>query len=207
MTSLKDALLNFQYQYSKLFILGFNRKRFEIISSPEKMFAVNNSKNTFIALLFTLFASGHIFSGPVVAFTSNKQLEVDFYVVFSFLFLIGLISFRQFLWLINGRQEMAIENGHLILSKKGTFWTKPKTYSFDNVSNIRQLHNFTNTSLYDKIQQNIGLNKKVIFSHNIGQIYFDYNKKTVKVFCDLEKEERVELIQAMNRQRQFTPLM
>lgn len=196
---MKETLLNFQYQYSKLFNLGLNRKKFEIIKINEKFFAMNTSKNTFIALLFTLFASGHLFSGLIISTTSTDKLDADFYLVFSLLFVVGLIGLRQFLWLVNGRQEMTIEHGILTLTKKGTFFTKPKTYSFDKVENIRQAFDEDSLSLFDKIQQNIGVNRKVIFEHIYGQIIFDYNRQTIKVFSDLDKNDRLILIDEMNK--------
>ena len=191
---MKEILLNFQYQYSILFNLGLNRKRFEIVKIDEKLFAMNTSKNTFIALLFTLFASGHLFSGLIIGTTSTDKLGADFYLVFSLLFVVGLIGLRQFLWLVNGRQEMTIENGILTLTKKGTFFTKPKTFLVDKVENIRQAFDEDNLSLFDKIQQNMGVNRKVIFGHIYGQIIFDYNRQTIKVFSDLDKNDRLILI-------------
>ncbi|MFN6176632.1 MAG: hypothetical protein ACK46G_03760 [Flavobacteriales bacterium] len=198
---MKETILNFQYQYSKLFNLGLNRKKFEIIKTEDKLFAMNTSKNTFIALLFTFFASGHLFSGLIVGATSTDKLGADFYLIFFLLFVVGLIGFRQFLWLVNGRQEMTIENGTLTLIKKGTFLTKPNSYSFDKVENIRQAFDEDNLSLFDKIQKNISVNRKVIFGHIYGQVLFDYNQQTVKIFCDLDKNERLKLIDEMNKQK------
>lgn len=198
---MKEKLLNFQYQYTRLFNLRLKRKKFEIVKINDKLFAMNTSKNTFIALLFTLFASGHLFSGLIVGTTSTDKLGTDFYLVFSLLFVVGIIGFRQFLWLINGRQEMTIENGTLMLTKKGTFFTRPKTYSFDKVENIRQAFDEDNLSLSDKIQQNIVANRKVTFGHIYGQVLFDYNQQTVKIFCDLDKDERLKLIDEINKRK------
>lgn len=198
---MKETILNFQNQYSKLFNLGLNRKKFEIDSTTDKLFAMNTSKNTFIAILFTLFASGHLFSGLIVSLSSTEKLDTDFYLAFTILFIVGLIGFRQFLWLVNGRQEMTIENGTLTLTKNGTFFTKPKSYTFDKVENIRQAFDEDNLSLFDKIQKNIGVNRKVIFGHIYGQVLFDYNQQTVKIFCDLDKDERQKLIDEMNKRK------
>lgn len=198
---MKEAILNFQYQYSKLFNLGLNRKKFELNTTTDKLFAMNTSKNTFIALLFTLFASGHLFSGLIIGLNSAEKLGTDFYLVFTILFIVGLIGFRQFLWLVNGRQELTIENGKLTLTKNGTFFTKPKSYTFDKVENIRQAFDEDSLSLFDKIQENIGVNRKVIFGHIYGQVLFDYNQQTVKIFCDLDKDERLKLIDEMNKRK------
>ncbi len=194
-------MLNSQYQFSKLFNLGVNRKKFECVSTEEKLFAMNTSKNTFGSLLLTLFASGHLFSGIIIAFTSEEKLSADFYIVFSVLFIVGIIGFRQFLWLVNGRQEMIIENGFLTLLKKGTFLTKPKVYSFNQVENIREAFDEDQHSLYDKIQQNSKVNRKVLFGHILGQISFDYKGVIIKFFCDMTKEERAYLVYKMTKRK------
>ncbi len=198
---MKEIILNFQYQYSKLFNIGLNRKKFEINATTDKLFAMNTSKNTFIALLFTFFASGHLFSGLVTGLSSTEKLGVDFYFAFPFIFVIGFIGFRQFLWLVNGRQELTIENKTLTLNKKGTFLTKPKTFVLQNVQNVRQAFDEDNQTLIDKIKKNLNVNRKVIFEHIYGQILFDYNGKTVKVFSDLDKVERLKLIDEINKRK------
>jgi hypothetical protein len=198
---MNDSMLNPQYHLSELFNLGLNRKKFECISTKDKLFALNTSKNTFVALLFTLFASGQLFSGIIIAFTSEDKLTADFYVIFSILFIVGLVGLRQFLWLVNGRQEMIIENGSLTLLKKGTFFTKPKVYSFRQVENIRVAFDEDQHSVYDKIQQNSKINRKVLFGHIIGQISFDYKGETIKLFCDMNKDERVHIINEMTKRK------
>lgn len=202
---MRETFMNFQLQYIESLNRGLNRKKFEMIKTNDKLYAMNTSKNTFIALFLTLFASGHLFSGLIVGATSTEKLGVDFYLVFSLLFVVGLIGMRQFLWLKNGQQEMTIENGILTLTKKGVFFTKPKAYLFDRVENIREAFEKDNLSLSDKIQNSIGVNRKVIFGHIYGQVLFDYNRQTIKVFCDLNKPERTELIHEMNNRKLNRP--
>jgi hypothetical protein len=151
--------------------------------------------------LFTLFASGHLFSGLIVGLNSTEKLGTDFYLAFTILFIVGLIGFRQFLWLVNGRQELTIENGTLTLYKKGTFLTKPKIFDLEKVQNIRQAFDEDNQTLFDKIQNNISVNRKVIFGHIFGQIIFDYNGNTIKIFSDLEKPERLKLIDEIKKRK------
>ena len=198
MADIKNTLLSIQYQYSRLFNIGLNRKKFEIISTNEKLFALNTSKNTFFSLFFTLMLSGYLFSVFSELYIDKKEVSVQFVLLFSIL---GLIGLRQFLWLINGRQEMTIENGNLTLTKKGTFLTKPKVYDFNFVTNIRQSIDEDNLSMIDKIKLNIGLNRKVLLRHIIGEILFDYNGKTIKVFSDLDKSERTNLINEMSKRK------
>ena len=198
MADIKNTLLSIQYQYSRLFNIGLNRKKFEIISTNEKLFALNTSKNTFFSLFFTLMLSGYLFSVFSELYIDKKEVSLQFVLLFSIL---GLIGLRQFLWLINGRQEMTIENGNLTLTKKGTFLTKPKVYDFNFVTNIRQSIDEDNLSMIDKIKLNIGLNRKVLLRHIIGEILFDYNGKTIKVFSDLDKSERTNLINEMSKRK------
>ncbi|MGY6562150.1 MAG: hypothetical protein ACXITV_08585 [Luteibaculaceae bacterium] len=198
---MKNAILNLQYQYSRLFNLGLNRKKFECVSTPDKLYAMNTSKNTFIALLFTLLVSGHLFSGFIVGLSSTENLGFGFYISFSILFLVGLIGLRQFLWLAKGLQELTIENGTLTLCKKGTFLTKPRTFLMEKVQNVRPAFNEDNQTLFEKIQNNITVNRKVIFEHVFGQILFDYDGKTVKIFSDLDKSERLQLIDEINKRK------
>jgi hypothetical protein len=198
MADIKNTLLNIQYQYSRLFNIGLNRKTFEIISTNEKLFALNTSKNTYFSLFFTLMLSGYLFLVFSELYIDTKEGSVQFVLFFSIL---GLIGLRQFLWLINGRQEMTIENGNLTLTKKGTFLTKPKVYDFNFVTNIRQSIDEDNLSMIDKIKLNIGLNRKVLLRHIIGEILFDYNGKTIKVFNELDKNERTNLINEMSKRK------
>ena len=198
MTNIKNSLLNIQYQFSRLFNIGLNRKKFEIISNNGNLFTFNTSKNTFFSLFFTLILSGHLFTGFIERYINKKEVTVEFVLIF---FCFGLIGLRQFLWLINGRQEMTIENRNLTLTKKGTFLTKPKIYNLDLVTNIRQAIDEDNLSMIDKIKLNIGLNQKVLLRHIIGEILFDYNGKTIKVFNDLDKNERIKLISEMSKRK------
>ena len=197
---MKNAILNLQYQYSRIFNFGLNRKKFECISTPDKLYAINTSKNTFIALLFTLLSCGLLFSGLIEVFSGKNEITIDFVIIFFVIHLAaGFLGLRQFLWLINGRQEMIIENGNLTLTKKGTFFTKPKIYPLNLVTNVREAIDEDSLSLLDKIRNNVGLSRKIIFGHIIGQILFDYKGNTIKVFSDLDKSERRRLINEMEK--------
>jgi len=201
MTNIKDTLLNFQYQYSRLFNFGLNRKKFECVATKDKLFAINTSKNTFLTLFFTLLVCGLLFTGLIEAFINKAEITIDFIIVFFVIHIIvGLVALRHFLWLINGRQELTIENGSLILTKKGTFLTRPKTYSLDLVTNIRQGVDEDTMLLVDKIVDNIGLTRKILFSHIIGQVLFDCKGETIKVFSDLDSSERTQLITELTKQ-------
>jgi hypothetical protein len=200
MTSIKDTLLHFQYKYSLVFNLGLNRKKFQCDSTVDKLFAVNNSRNTFIGLILTFCASAFLFTGVTQAFNWQNEKFVEFIsVIFVIHAVIGLAGLRQFLWLINGRQEMTIENGRLILEKKGTFWTKPKVYAVDRVTDIREGIDVEGLSLFDKIRFNIELNRKVMLGHVTGQVLFNYQNEVIKVFSELDKDEKTFLIDEIKR--------
>jgi hypothetical protein len=185
-------------QCTRLFILEFPRKKFECVSSKDKLFAMNTSKNTFIALLFTFFSCGLLFSF-IEALVNKSPITTEVVVSSVILFMVGLLGLRQFLWLINGRQELIIENGTLILTKKGTFLTGSKTYSFEKVTNVREAIYLTNLSLYDQIQRNMSLTGNVLLWQTVGQIVFDYNGLTISLFNDMDSNERKELITEINK--------
>ena len=190
MDSFKESILNFQNKFSRLFNFGFRRKKFEYKVSSDSFWAVNTSKSSFFTILFTLFGSAHLISGFIEFYTAEGNVGSDFYIAFGILFIVGLICFRHFLWLVNGRQELLIQDNKLILTKKGTFFTSPKTYDLDKISNIRQYIDEDKLSTFEKTKMNISLTRKILFNHTLGQILFDYFGKTIKVFNDLEKTER-----------------
>ena len=193
-----NAIIDFQYKFSQLYNSGINRKKFECRLSPNQLYAMNTSKNTFIALLFTLFSCGLLFSGIVESTNKRNEITVGFVLVFFVMhFIAGLVGLRQFLWLLNGRQEMTIENGLIILEKKGTFLVKSKTYEFDKAQNFREFNDQENLSVLEKTRLNIDLTRKVLFGHILGQIQFDYDGKKIKVFSDLNKVERIKLLSAI----------
>ena len=202
-----NTKLNLTFQLNRLFNFGLNRKKFQINSTPEKFFALNNSKNTFIAMLLTLFSCGLLFTGILEVINHEIEITLDFIIVFFFIhFGIGLLGLRQFLWLINGRQEMTIENDLLTIINKGTFLSKSKTYSLNLVTNIRQETEEKKESLNDEIKHNIKMTSKIMFRQTFGQLLFDYNGKSVKVFNDLDKKERNILIQEIASWRQNQPI-
>lgn len=143
--------------------------------------------------------SAHLVSGFIEYYNEEGKVQLDFYVAFGILFIVGLICFRHFIWLVNGRQELLIQDNKLTLTKKGTFFTSPKTYDLDKVSNIRQYIDGEKLSTFERTQMNISLTRKVLFNHILGQILFDYFGKTVKVFNDLEESERKFIINEMTK--------
>lgn len=199
MSSFKESILNFQNRVSRLFNLGFRRKKFEYKVSSDSFWAINTSKSSFFTILFTLFGSAHLVSGFIEYYNEEGKVQLDFYVAFGILFIVGLICFRHFIWLVNGRQELLIQDNKLTLTKKGTFFTSPKTYDLDKVSNIRQYIDGEKLSTFERTQMNISLTRKVLFNHILGQILFDYFGKTVKVFNDLEESERKFIINEMTK--------
>ena len=173
--NIKNTILNFQYQYSRIFTFGLNRKKFVCLPKSNSLFSSNNSKNTFITLGFALFSCGLFFSGIIEGFVNGNEITTEFILVFFVAHpIVAIIGLRQFLWLINGRQELQIENEKMTLSKKGTFLTKKQTFELKNIQNVRKEIEENSLSLYDKILRNISLNRKLLFSHIIGEILFDY---------------------------------
>ncbi|SNR53012.1 hypothetical protein SAMN04488009_2162 [Maribacter sedimenticola] len=197
--SIKNIGLNLQYQYSRIFTFGLNRKKFVCSPKNNGLFALNSSRNTFIALGFTLFSCGLFFSGITEGFVNGNKITTEFIIVFFIIHpIVATIGLRQFLWLINGRQELRIENGEMTLTKKGTFLTKTQTFKLKDVQNIRNEIQESSISTYDKTLRNIALNRKLLFSHIIGEIIFDYKGKKVKLFNELTENQKVELITEIN---------
>jgi hypothetical protein len=200
---MKNISLGFLHQYSKLFIWSFNRKKFEIVSTDEWLWAVNNSRNTFFTILFTFALASFLIIGPAQVFTLQTGINTEFILVCCILQpLLGLIGLRQLLWMVNGRQELAIENKKLTLSKKGTFLTKDKVYDLDSISNIRSAYYEESLSAFDKTQLNISLNRKIFLRHIVGEILFDYKYDKVRVFNDLTDDEKKELIAEIIKRKQ-----
>ena len=197
--NIKDKALNFQYQYSQIFASGLNRKKFVCLPKNNSLFASNNSRNTFIALGFTLFSCGLFFSGFIEWFTNGTEITTVFILVFFVAHpIVATIGLRQFLWLINGRQELRIENGKMTLIKKGTFLTNTHTFELEHVENVRNEIHENSLSTYDKTLRNIALNRKLLFSHIMGEIIFDYKGKKIKLFNELTENQKVELITEIN---------
>jgi hypothetical protein len=197
--SIKDKSINFQYQYSRIFTFGLNRKKFVCLPKSNSLFASNNSRNTFIALGFTLFSCGLFFSGIIESFINGNEITTEFILVFFVIHpIVATIGLRQFLWLINGRQELRIENGKMTLSKKGTFLTKIQSFELKHVENIRNETQENSLSTYDKTLRNIALNRKLLFSHIMGEIIFNYKGKKVKLFNELTENQKAELITEIN---------
>lgn len=197
--NIKDKSLNFLYPYSRIFASGLNRKKFVCLAKSNSLFASNNSRNTFIALGFTLFSCGLFFSGIIEGFINGNKITTEFILVLFVAHpIVATIGLRQFLWLINGRQELQIENGKMTLTKKGTFLTKTQTFELQHVKNVRNEIPENSLSTYDKTLRNIALNRKLLFSHIMGEIIFDYKGKKVKLFNELTENQKVELIIEIN---------
>jgi len=197
--NIKDKALNFQYQYSRIFTFGLNRKKFVCLPKSNSLYASNNSKNTFLALGFTLFSCLLFFSGFIEWYTNGTKITTGFIIVFFVVHpIVATIGLRQFLWLINGRQDLRIENGKMTLTKKGTFLTKKQTFELEHVENVRNEIQDNSLSTYDKTLRNIALNRKLLFSHIMGEIIFNYKGKKVKLFNELTENQKAELITEIN---------
>jgi hypothetical protein len=199
--SIKDSILNLQYQYSKIFTLGLKRKKFTIRVTESGIEAENNSRNTFISLLFTLFSCGLLFSGIIEAFVNGNKITLEFVLVFWVVhIMVGLIGLRQFLWLVNGTHHLRIKDCILTLDKSGTFLTRPKKFNLNEIERLAPSLNEEEMNLFDRIQNNIRLNHRLLFRHTYGQVTFDYKGKTIHVFSDLTKIEKVELTEKIEKE-------
>ncbi len=199
--SIKNSILNLQYQYSKLFTLGLKRKKFTVRETESGIDAENNSRNTFITLLFTLFSCGLLFSGIIEAFINGNEITIEFVLVFWVVHVfVGLIGLRQFLWLVNGKHLLKIDNCVLTLDKSGTFLTRPTKFNLNEIERVSPTLNEEQMTLFDKIQNNIRLNHRLLFRHTYGQVTFEHKGKTIKIFSDLNQSEKKELIEMIEKE-------
>lgn len=201
--NIKNTVLKIQYQYSRIFAFGLNRKKFVCLPKKNSLFALNNSKNTFFTLGFTLFSCGLFFSGIIEGFINGTKITTEFILVFFIAHpIVATIGLRQFLWQINGRQELRIENGKMTLTKKETFLTKIQTFELEHVENVRKEIEENSLSVYDKTLRNIALVRKLLVSHIMGEILFNYKGKKIKLFNELTENQKTELITEINNLKQ-----
>jgi hypothetical protein len=195
MPEIDNPILSLMYWYTKLFIIRINRKRFELISNDERLWAINNSRNTIYAILFCGFGCMFFFSWISELGNSKKDMTIGFIIV-SFVVhpAIFVILLRQFLWLVNGKQELIVEGGNLTLRKKGTFFTSDKVYPLASIKNIRKAVDEEQLSSVEKVKFRISINNKVFLRQVFGEILFEYQYNTIRVFNDLNNQEKEELI-------------
>ncbi|QKG52165.1 hypothetical protein [Hymenobacter sp. BRD67] len=199
MNTLKNTLLELQYQYSKLFVISIPRRSFYYEISDNQFIASNTSRNTLISIVFTAFASLLLLSGIIELCSKQVNITTDFVVVFFLVHpIIGLLAFRQFLWLVNGTEELIVENHLITLKRKGTFWIKSNSYQLDSIDFVRKL-DWSNLPLYDKIQFNIRLNLLLIFKMTTGEISFNYQDKEIFFFSNLLENEKLLVVDQIVR--------
>lgn len=182
--------------FTHIFAKSYNRKKFALKVSENKLYAMNTSKNTYIAIVFTLLGSLQMFSGLIEGCKSGTTINSEFITAFSLLFIIGIISFRQFLWLTKGYHEMIIDNNQLVLLKRGTFLTFPKKYNLKEIKDVRIIFDEGNTYIEKQFKQ-MSTTRQVMYSHTIGQVSIKYKATFIKIFSDMNKAEREELQKAM----------
>lgn len=195
MPEIDNPILSFMYWYAKLFILKINRKRFELIATNERLWAINNSRNTIFSILFFGFGSMFFFTGILELHNSNSKITTGFIIVFFIVHpIFALVSLRQFLWLVNGKQELTTENESLILRKRGTFFTSDKIYPIKSIKKIRKAVDENQLSDIEKVKYKISIFQKMFYRQVFGEILFEYQYDTIRVFNDLEDQEKEELI-------------
>lgn len=190
-----NPVLDFMSWYLKLFIVGINRKRYELTCTDERLYAINNSRNTIWAILFYGLGSLFIFSGLTELHHLSKPVDTGFIIVFFIVHpAFGILSLRQFLWLVNGKQIMIVEEGNLTLSKKGTFFTFDKTYPLESIKNIRRAIDESQLSSIEKIVNRASIFRKAFLVQIFGEVLFDYQYNVVKIFNDMDDNEKEQLI-------------
>lgn len=195
MVEIDNPVLGFMSWYFKLFIIGINRKRFELTSTGERLWAINNSRNTIWAFLFYGLGSMFFFTGIMELGNLNGNITTEFIIVFFIVHpVFAIISLRQFLWLVNGKQEMIVEDGNLTLRKRGTFFTSDKVYPLKSIKNIRKAVDEEQLLPVERVRLRLSIFRKVFLRQIFGEILFEYQYNTIRVFNDLDNEDKEKLI-------------
>jgi hypothetical protein len=138
------------------------------------------------------------FTGFIELNHLKSPVTTDFIIVFFIVHpALAVISLRQFLWLINGKQELIMENGNLTLKKRGTFFTTDKVYSFKSIKNLRKAVDEDQLSPVEKVVFTLSIFQKIFYRQVLGEVLFDYQYDTIRVFNDLTNDEKEKLIKAI----------
>src|SRR5690606_187271 len=113
--------------------------------------------------------------------------------------IIGIFSFRQFLWLIKGKQKLIVNGTDLILKKEGIYFSKPRHFNLMDIRNVRINEKLSPNTIHEKIILNIDLASKILYTQVLGEILFDYHGEKVKLFNNLELLEKEEIITELNK--------
>lgn len=116
--------------------------------------------------------------------------------------LFGIIGLRKFLWLVNGKEVLTIDNKKLTIQKKGTFWTRDKAYELKHIKDLKSKYE---TEIFLSQPKKFAENhlaikelQRTFLFFTIGEIEFKYKYKKIKLFNDLEDEERDLIISEIN---------
>jgi hypothetical protein len=94
----------------------------------------------------------------------------------------GVLTIRNWLWLLVGREILSFEQKDLIITKKGAPLYSPKIYD------LREVRNF---SLNQGLNSNniFGMNRNAWKRGKNGIFKFDYGRKTIKTTNELDEAE------------------
>ncbi len=90
-----------------------------------------------------------------------------------------------------------MENGNLTLKKRGTFFTTDKVYSFKSIKNLRKAVDEDQLSPVEKVVFTLSIFQKIFYRQVLGEVLFDYQYDTIRVFNDLTNDEKEKLIKAI----------
>jgi len=111
----------------------------------------------------------------------------------------GVFAFRFFYWMAAGKEVITVGNGTLCIDKKGSLFSKPKTYDLNNVKNMRvqDTGNFNN---------DFGFGTRNTFSQlNGGVIRFSYGFQTVKFAIGIDDTEANYILDTLKEKKKLQP--
>jgi hypothetical protein len=131
----------------------------------------SKSYSDFRSLIITGAASLQLFLTPFFYVRNfSKEKAIPLTIVCVIFVLIGIISLRKFLWLINGREILRIEEDKLILVNKGTFFVGMQVITKDRVKEFKPTYE---TKLHEGVKKQIVMERNRLSKKN--QVFSEFN--------------------------------
>lgn len=111
----------------------------------------------------------------------------------------GFMVFRTLAWQIAGKEIIEVGKGTLVITKKGDWFDKPKTYDLSGCKSFRVQDGsiFGNANRYANFRF---FNK----DQNIGTFVFDYGYKTIRFGEAVDEAEAKYLLEKLRSKRLLT---
>ncbi len=178
--------------YSGRAILNDNLNGFEI--------TIPTKKNWFLTLFLGVWLYGWGM-GEFSAIDMFNGFLVSDFEFFSFFIIIwlcvwsvaGFFVFKTIIWNLTGKEVITFGQGQLTIEKKGSLFSKPKSYDLKEVTKFRVKEEENKSGFW-------GVKKDA----SNGTIRFDYGMKTVKFGIEVEEAEAYFIIDTLKSKKILT---